>query len=208
VQAPANPWIQVLIQRAENGDRADASSLAAAQYAQLVGQLPSLACCLQSVAGQFRAINPGWPITPQDIEVFLRHWCTVDIVGVVKFLFSKVPGAGLNTLPIFNQILSWIQATCYFDPQKLDWTSQQFVNFTVWNQNQMRTTVRAPTADLRRSAAMQTIFQAVCGSMQHGLIGWVRRAVQGSRANFFVTVAIESAMSFCPDLLPQLFQTA
>jgi hypothetical protein len=197
-------WVYQFIELAETGESADAESLDSATYGQLVVTLETLACCIDSVVAQFRAINPRWPVTGADIEAFLTHWCNVDVRTAIGFLFSRVPYAGLSALPVFNQVLSLLQATCPVDPAKLDWTSQQFVFYTVNNQRRLEAAWTPPALDSRRAAATQTIFGAVCAGLTGGLTSWVSGAIKSSRANFFVSIAIEAAMSACPSVLPQI----
>jgi len=52
-----------------------------------------------------------------------------------------------------------------------------------------------------RSLAMTAVFEVVCQSLGQGLTGWVARAIKNSRMNFFVSVAIESALSLCPTVM-------
>ncbi|SNY39055.1 hypothetical protein [Paractinoplanes atraurantiacus] len=97
---------------AQRGGSADTSVLTSAQFSELESELPSLACCIKSVAEQLDAINPAWGVTPSAIEQFLDDWCHVGVSHSVGRMFATIPGADLRALPALNQTLSLIQRTC------------------------------------------------------------------------------------------------
>jgi hypothetical protein len=195
-------WLDRLMADARQGGPADTTILTQAQYGQLVTDLPSLACCIQSVAQQLNSINPAWRVTPAGIEQFLADWCYLDIRTAVSRMFATIPGADVRTLPTLNQLLSLIQRTCRFDPAKLDWTSQQLTTFAV--NNSRRGIQYRPVPPPERSNGMRSAYQVVCAGLQGGLSGWLAERVRGGKANFFVGLAIEAAFVFCPDIADQL----
>ncbi|MFF5075893.1 hypothetical protein ACFY36_02495 [Actinoplanes sp. NPDC000266] len=195
-------WVNAFVADAQRGGSADTSVLSTAQFSELESDLPSLACCIKSVAHQLDAVNPVWGVTPSAIEQFLDDWCHVGVSHSVGRMFATIPGADLRALPALNQTLSLIQRTCRYDPAELDWTSGQFVAFTTGNSPS--SAVRPVAAPPERSSAMQATFSAICGVLNDGLSGWIAKRVRAAKANFFVTIAMEAAFTFCPGAMDRV----
>jgi len=195
-------WVEALISDARQGGAADTSVLTSEQFGELDSELPNLACCIESVAGQFDAVNSAWGITPSIVKQFLSDWCYAGVSQSVGRLFATIPGADLRALPALNQTLSLIRRTCDYDPTKLDWTSGRFLNFTTGNQ--LSSSVRPVPAPPKRSSAMRATFTAICSGLNSGLTGWVAKRLRGGKGNFFLTIAMEAAFTFCPDAMDRV----
>ncbi|XVU28216.1 hypothetical protein ACQPZJ_14575 [Actinoplanes sp. CA-054009] len=111
-------------------------------------------------------------------------------------------GGSADTSVLSTAQFSLIQRTCHYDPAKLDWTSGRFVAFTTGNSTS--SVVRPIAAPPERSNAMRATFSAICGVLNEGLTGWIAKRVRAAKANFFVTIAMEAAFTFCPDAMDRV----
>jgi hypothetical protein len=195
-------WVDAFITDAKEGGTADMSVLSSDQLEQFDEELPTLACCIQSVARQLNAVNPAWGMTPGIIEQFLTDWCDIGVSHSVGRLFATIPGADLSALPALNQVISLIRRTCDYEPAQLDWTSARFLKFTTAHQTAVAP--RPPAAPTQRSGAMRATFSAICGGLNKGLSGWLAHRVRSAKGNLFVTIALEAAFTFCPDVVDSI----
>jgi hypothetical protein len=199
-------WVDALISQAEQTGNANIASMDATEYHDLVARVPDLVCCIRQVVSYLLDIDPDWTVDQPTVEKYLHSWCSGDPEYAVDLILSSVPGAGLEALPALNQLIWLGIATCAdVDAGTAEWTSNQFVTFTYQNSRAIGS-VGASPVDPQQISRMGYVYKAMCAATQKGLGRLVARALKLGRGSIWVSLALEAAMSGCPDALAEMVQ--